>query len=296
MDRELGAGVRSALASFLLWGGLTAYWKLLSDLPAVELVGWRVAMACVALWAVQLMRRRRHVMVATLRDPGVRRHLAIAAVLLAVNWSTYVIAVTGGRVLETALGYFLSPLLTVAIGVVALGEHLDAARRAAILLAGTAIIIMTVSYGRLPWVAVLLAGSWSFYGWVKRRVPLNPVESLTGEVTILAPVALAVVAVGSVHGGDGVITIADEVTWPLVIGTGVITAVPLLLFAHAAQRVPFTLLGPLGWLIPIINFGLGWIAYNEDLPPARMVGFAMVWIALIIVAIAQARPANTTPT
>ena len=205
------------------------------------------------------------------------------------------IAVTGGRVLETALGYFLSPLLTVAIGVVALGEHLDTARRTAMFLAGTAIIIMTVSYGRLPWVAVLLAGSWSFYGWVKRRVPLNPVESLTGEVTILAPVALAVVAMGAVN-GEGVTTIADVTTWPLVIGTGVITAVPLLLFAHAAQRVPFTLLGPLGWLIPIINFGLGWIAYNEDLPPARLVGFAMVWVALVIVAIAQARPANTTPT
>ncbi len=295
MDRELGAGVRSAVGSFLLWGGFTAYWKLLSDLPAIELVGWRVAMACAALWAAQMMRRRRHVMIAALRDPGVRRHLAIAAVLLAVNWSTYVIAVTGGRVLETALGYFLSPLLTVAIGVVALGEHLDAARRAAMLLAGTAIIIMTVSYGRLPWVAVLLAGSWSFYGWVKRRVPLNPVESLTGEVTILAPVALAVVAMGAVN-GEGVTTIADATTWPLVIGTGAITAVPLLLFAHAAQRVPFTLLGPLGWLIPIINFGLGWIAYNEDLPPARLVGFAMVWVALVIVAIAQARPANTTPT
>jgi len=300
VDRDTAVGVRSALASFFLWGGLTAYWKLLSGLPAIELVGWRVAMACTVLWGVQTLRGRRRAMVSALRNPAVRGHLGGAALLLVVNWSTYVVAVTGGRVLETALGYFLSPLLTVAIGVVVFGERLDTARRVAMVLAGVAIIIMTVSYGRVPWAAVLLAGSWSFYGLVKRRVALGPIDSLTGEVTIVVPLAALVIASGAYGGLDAgrasVVTDAGALTWPLVLGTGIVTAVPLVLFAHAAPRVPFTLLGPLGWLIPIINFGLGWIAYGEDLPLARLVGFAMIWVALAIVAIAQARSASASPT
>jgi len=190
-------------------------------------------------------------------------------------------------VLETALGYFLAPLGTMALGVFVLGERLTPFRWASIAFAVTAVVILTVSYGRLPWVALVLAGSWSVYGLTKRRVPLAPIESLTSEMLVL--VVPAVLLIGADwadlgwFGDDGVVGLAAGVDWLLLLGTGAITALPLTLFAFAAQRVPFTLLGPTNYLVPLINFLLGWVVYGEPLPPVRAVGFGLVWIALGLV-------------
>jgi chloramphenicol-sensitive protein RarD len=283
VDPDTRSGVRAALACYAMWGGFTAYWKLLSGFPAVDLIGWRVLAAGTVLVALVVRRSGARTVLRALADATTRRHLMTAALLLSVNWSTYVYAVLAERVIETALGYFLSPLLTVGIGVLLLGERLSRAKGAAIALVAVAIVVLTVSYGRLPWVALALGGSWSLYGLVKRRVPLNPVESLTGEVIILAPLALVVV-ITRVGAPDGLVATAGPTDWLLVAGTGLVTSMPLLLFAHAAPRVPFTLLGPMGWLIPVINLGLGWIAFGEEMPASRLFGFALVWVALGTVA------------
>jgi chloramphenicol-sensitive protein RarD len=203
-------------------------------------------------------------------------------VLLTLNWGAYVWAVTNDRVIETALGYFIAPLATMAIGVFVLHEDPTRAQRLAFGLAAVAVVILTISYGRPPWIAILLAGTWSLYGLAKRRVPLGAVDSLAGETFVLfVPALLAVVAFSMQ--ADSVARTADPVEWILVLGTGIVTAVPLMLFAAAAQSIPFTLLGPLNLLVPVINFGLGWLLYDEPMPPDRLVGFAFVWCALLVV-------------
>jgi chloramphenicol-sensitive protein RarD len=175
-----------------------------------------------------------------------------------------------------------------ALGVVVLGERVSTMKRWSIVFAATAIVILTVSNGRMPWVALVLACSWSWYALTKRRVPLGPVESLTSELLVLVVPATTLITIGFFRDG-GIPAHAVGADWGFLIGTGAITAIPLLLFAFAAQRVPFTLLGPANYLVPLINFLLGWLAYGEALPPARVVGFLLVWIALALVTIDMVR-------
>jgi len=280
-------GLQAAVAAFTLWGLLTVYWKQLVEFDPVELIAWRVATAAVIMSAVVTVAGRWAPIRGAFRDRRTAVRLAAASALLTINWTSYVWAVVNDRVLETALGYFLAPLGTMALGVFVLGERLTPFRWASIAFAVTAVVILTVSYGRLPWVALVLAGSWSVYGLTKRRVPLSPVESLTSEMLVL--VVPAVLLIGADwadlgwFGDDGVVGLAAGVDWLLLLGTGAITALPLTLFAFAAQRVPFTLLGPTNYLVPLINFLLGWVVYGEPLPPVRAVGFGLVWIALGLV-------------
>jgi chloramphenicol-sensitive protein RarD len=277
-------GLQAAIVAYAGWGLLTLYWKQLSGLHPIDLVGWRVASAAVIMGAFVVANGRTGELVGLLRDRRTLANVVLASVLLTVNWSTYVWAVVNDHVIETALGYFLSPLGTMALGVFVLGERLTPLKRVSIACALVAIAVLTVSYGRLPWVAILLATSWTSYGYVKRRVRLDAVSSLTGELWVLIVPALGIVALSFVH-GDGMPHTASVTEWFLVLGTGAITAAPLLLFAYAAQRVPFTILGPANYLIPIINFLLGWLVFDEALTASRVVGFGFVWLALVLVTV-----------
>jgi chloramphenicol-sensitive protein RarD len=281
-ERTVAQGVRLAVAAYLLWGLLTIYWKQLSGFDAFELIAWRMACAGVVMAIVVTARRTWPTVVGALRDPGVARRLVVASLLLTVNWGSYVWAVTNDRVIETALGYFIAPLATMAIGVFVLKEQPTTAQRFAFGCAAVAVVILTVSYGRPPWIALVIAASWSLYGLAKRRVPLGAVESLAGETFVLFVPAVAAVVWFSTN-SDSVAVTAGPTDWLLVLGTGAITAVPLMLFAGAAKSVPFTLLGPLNLLVPVINFGLGWLVYGEPMPADRLVGFAFVWVALGVV-------------
>jgi chloramphenicol-sensitive protein RarD len=280
--RTVQRGVQLGVTAYLLWGFLTIYWKQLKGFDAFELIAWRMACAGVVMAVIVTARRTWPNIVAALRHGPTARRLVMASVLLTLNWGSYVWAVTNDRVIETALGYFIAPLATMAIGVFVLHEEPTAAQRAAFGLAAIAVVILTVSYGRPPWIALLIAASWSLYGLAKRRVPLGAVDSLAGETFVLfVPAVLAVVAFST--RADSVAQSADAAEWILVLGTGVVTAVPLMLFAAAAQSIPFTLLGPLNLLVPVINFGLGWLLYDEPVPVDRLVGFAFVWAALVVV-------------
>ena len=280
--RTVQRGVQLGVMAYLLWGFLTIYWKQLAAFDAFELIAWRMACAGVVMAVIVTIRRTWPNLVAALRHGPTARRLAMASVLLTLNWGSYVWAVTNDRVIETALGYFIAPLATMAIGVFVLHEEPTVAQRVAFGLAAVAVVILTISYGRPPWIALLIACTWSLYGLAKRRVPLGAVDSLAGETFVLfVPAVLAVVAFSL--GTDSVARSADAADWTLVLGTGVVTAVPLMLFAAAAQSIPFTLLGPLNLLVPVINFGLGWLLYDEAVPVDRFVGFAFVWVALAVV-------------
>jgi chloramphenicol-sensitive protein RarD len=268
--------------AYLLWGFLTIYWKQLKGFDAFELIAWRMSCAGVVMAIIVTARRTWPNIIGALRHGPTARRLVMASVLLTLNWGSYVWAVTNDRVVETALGYFIAPLATMAIGVFVLDEEPTRAQRVACALAAVAVVILTVSYGRPPWIALLIAGTWSSYGLAKRRVPLGAVDSLAGETFVLfAPAVVAVVAFSTA--ADSVARTATATDWALVLGTGIVTAVPLMLFAAAAKSIPFTLLGPLNLLVPVINFGLGWLLYDEPVPLDRLVGFAIVWCALVVV-------------
>ena len=270
------------MTAYLLWGLLTIYWKQLKAFDAFELIAWRMSFAGVVMAVIVTVRRTWPNIVGALRHGPTARRLVMASMLLTVNWGSYVWAVTNDRVIETALGYFIAPLATMAIGVFVLKEQPTTAQRVAFGLAAVAVVILTVSYGRPPWIALLLASTWSLYGLAKRRVPLGAVDSLAGETFVLfVPAVIAVLACSTAAGS--VVQAADTTDWILVAGTGIVTAVPLMLFAAAAQSIPFTLLGPLNLLVPVINFGLGWLLYDESVPFDRVIGFTFVWAALLVV-------------
>jgi len=293
VDHEQRRGLEAAIVAYLMWGLLTLYWKQIADFDPVELVGWRISTAALVMTAVLILTGR----VANLRlllDRHTLVSVIAASLLLTVNWSTYVWAVANDHVIDTALGYFLAPLGTMAVGVYLLGERLTPLKRVSIAFAIAAVIVLVVSYGAVPWVALLLAFSWTSYGFVKRRVALDPVTSLTGELLVLVVPAVAIV-VARFGSADGVPREASHLELLLVIGTGVITATPLLLFAFAAKRVPFTILGPANYLIPVTNFLLGWLIFDEALPPSRVVGFALVWCALIFATVDMVRSARQVP-
>jgi chloramphenicol-sensitive protein RarD len=204
--------------------------------------------------------------------------LAAAAVLIAVNWGTYIYGVNTDRVVETALGYFINPLVTVLLGVVVLGERLSRTQAAAVALAVVAVAILTAGYGHPPWIALILAGSFATYGLLKKQVGVGALESLGVETTVLAvPAALFVATLGSsatfTHSPGHAVLLA---------GGGIVTAIPLLFFGAAATRIPLTTLGLLQYLTPTVQFLIGVFLRHEPLPTERLVGFILVWLALIV--------------
>lgn len=280
-ESRLRAGIVSGFGAYLIWGMLTFYWKELAEFNAFELIGWRIVSATVILLVVIAVTRRGTPVWATFRSPSLLWRVALAALLLSNNWTLYVYSVVSKQVMESALGYFIAPLLTSLIGVVALREPLRRPQKAALTLAGIAVVILTAGYGRPPYIALGLALTWAVYGLLKKRVPLGPLESLTAETLVLAPIAAVIVVIGAMQ-PRGIVATAGTDDWILLSFAGVITAVPLLLFARAALRLPLTVLGPLQYLVPTINFFLGWLVYDEPLDRVRVIGFLLVWIALFI--------------
>jgi chloramphenicol-sensitive protein RarD len=279
---SVARGVRLGFAAYLLWGFLTIYWKQLSAFDAFELIAWRMVCAGVVMAVVITFRRSWQNMIRAFRSRSTVRQLLVASLLLSANWGSYVWAVTNDRVIETALGYFIAPLATMAIGVFVLGEDPTAAQRFAFACSAIAVVILTASYGRPPWIALILAATWSAYALAKRRMPLGAIDSLAGETFVLFIPAVGLLVLLSSR-SNSAIQSADTAEWIFVLATGVVTAVPLMLFAAAAQSIPFTLLGPLNLLVPVITFGLGWALFGEPMPLGRLIGFGFVWIALIAV-------------
>ena len=261
---ELRTGIVAGVSAYLLWGFLTIYWKLLTEFDPFDLIGWRIVSSALIMAGGLTVAGRWQHLLPVLRNPRLLGRVVVAAVLLTINWTTYVWAVVNDHVIETALGYFMAPLGTILIGVVVFGERLVRAQKLAVVLA--------------------IAASWSLYGWLKKQVPLSPIESMSAESFVLlvpAVVAIALIAPQA----DSVLSSASLGEFVLVGLTGVATVVPLTMFARAAQRVPLTVLGPLQYSVPTINFVLGWAVYGEDMPLSRLVGFALVWVGLVLVSV-----------
>ena len=275
------SGIAYGLGAYITWGLLTIYWKFLKQFNAVELIGWRIVTSAIILLCVIIFTKKLQNLLTALRDRKLRARVIFASIMLAINWTTYVWAVVHENVIETALGYFISPLFTMIIGFAVLRETMKAVHRAVIVFAVVAIVILTYSYGRPPYLALIIASSWSIYGYLKKQVPLSSLESLTAEVFALLIPAVAILF-WCFNRADSVPNSATTIQWIFVLFTGLMTAIPLLLFGAASRRVRLSLLGPLQYFVPTFNFFLGWLAYNEKLDVTRLVGFAFVWFGLFI--------------
>ncbi len=290
---RLRKGVIAGIATYLAWGLLTIYWKQLRRFDAFEIIGWRIIMSAVVMTIVLTATRRWTHFRPVLRQPALLVRVTVAAVLLTVNWTSYVWAVVHDRVMETALGYFIAPLGTMTVGVLVLHERLRRAQWVAIVFGAAAVAVLTASYGRVPWIALAIAGSWTGYGYLKKQVPLTPVESMAAESVVLLVPAIVMVTLLSGK-ATSVVSSATGGHVMLLSLSGVVTIFPLMAFAYAAHRVPLTVLGPMQYSVPSINFLLGWLAYHEALPPSRVVGFLLVWIGLVVLTVDSARRARTT--
>jgi chloramphenicol-sensitive protein RarD len=276
------AAVALSFSVYFLWGALTLYWKELRDFDPFELIGWRIASSVVVLVVVMSATRRLRPLLIALRNPQLFLRISLASVLLTINWATYVWAVVNDHVLETALGYFIAPVLTIVIGVGVLHERLRLIQKVAVAFAVGGIAVLTIAYGRVPWIAITIASSWSFYAYLKKKVPLQPLESLTAEVLVLAVPAIAFLF-ATWSNVDSVSNTANFTEWIFVAFTGVITAVPLLMFASASQRTPLTILGPMQYIVPTMNFLIGWLLFDELLTSSKVAGFALIWVCLALV-------------
>jgi chloramphenicol-sensitive protein RarD len=278
------------VAAYLCWGLFPLYWKLLAPAGALEILAHRVLWSLIFIAIVVTVGRRWRSIRELLRRRDKVLLIALASVLIAVNWGTYIYGVGAGRVVETSLGYFINPLVTVLLGVFALGERLRSVQWAAIAIGAVAVAVLTVDYGTVPWIALTLAFSFGLYGLVKKRLGVAAVDGLAVESGALAVPALAYVLV---LGGQGEATFGHSGfhTALLVLG-GAVTAVPLLLFAGAANRIPLSTIGLLQYLAPVLQLACGVLVFDEPMPPPRLAGFALVWLALGIFAadgIRQAR-------
>jgi len=286
-------GYLYGLGAYLIWGFFPIYLKLLRPAGPVEILAHRIVWSVVFVALVLAAMRNIGFLRALARRPRALAAVGAAAALIAVNWGTYIYGVNSDRVVETALGYFINPLVIVLIGVFLLRERLRPAQWAALGVGGLAVAVLTIDYGRPPYLALVLAFSFAGYGLVKKRLALPAAEGLFVESAVLALPALAYLGWLTRDGAATFGQVSAGHTVLLVLA-GAVTAIPLLLFAGAANRLPLSTLGMLQYVGPILQLGCGVLIYHEPMPPARLAGFALVWLALVVFTTDALRNARRT--
>ncbi|NUS07356.1 MAG: EamA family transporter RarD [Nonomuraea sp.] len=274
-------GVLFGIAAYSMWGLFPLYWPLLKPSGAVEILAHRMVWSLVAVVAVLAVRRHWGWFRELAKQPRKLALLTVGAIVITANWGTYIYAVNSGHVVESALGYFINPLVSVLFGVVVLRERLRPLQWTAVGFAALAVVVLTVDYGRLPWVAHTLAVSFGVYGLVKKQANVAATESLTVETLVLLLPALGYLGYLEFAGQA---TFGSEGVWhaSLLVGAGIITAVPLICFGAAAISVPLSTIGVLQYIAPILQFAVGVTIAKEVMPPSRWIGFSIVWLALAI--------------
>lgn len=276
----MNRGILYGIGAYLLWGILPIYWKQIQHVDALEILGnrmlWSLLFCALLLtlrqnwlWLPRALQSRQTVLI-----------LSGAALLLTVNWGTYIWAVNAGFIIETSLGYFINPLVSVVIGVVVLRERLRLWQWIAVGVAATGVLYLTFVYGRLPWIALTLAFTFGFYGLLKKKVRLPSLEGLTLETALMTPLALLYLAWLQIQ-GTAAFGHVDWRTNLLLMGAGVVTAIPLLLFAAGARRIPLSTIGFLQYIAPTLQFLIGVFIYREAFDLTRLVGFSLIWLALL---------------
>ena len=277
---EQRLGTIYTAGAFSLWGLLPLYWRLLEHVPAFEILAHRIVWTAVFTSLVLLVGRRYRIG-AFVRDRRLRRGLVLTGALLGVNWFTYIYAVNAGRVLDASMGYYINPLVSVLLGTLVLGERLSLLQKTAVSLAAIGVLVITIHYAVVPWVALVLAGTFGYYGLRKKQMGLDPLTALAVETTFLAPAGVALIAVLGA-GGAGALAAVDLTTDMLLVAAGVATALPLYWFAHGARRIPLSRVGFLQYIAPTLMLLIGVFLFGEPFTGAEAVSFGLIWLALAI--------------
>jgi chloramphenicol-sensitive protein RarD len=282
----------SGLAAYALWGLFPLYFPLLEPAGGLEIVAHRVLWSLLFIGLLLTVLRRWSQVRALISDRRRLLVLAGAGLLIAVNWLVFVYGVNSGHVVETSLGYFINPLVSVLLGVVIFAERLRVLQWVAVGIAAVAVAVLTVDYGRPPWIALALAASFGLYGVMKKLVRVEAAPGLFVETAMVA--IPAGIVLGSLH-ADGAGTFGNAGTGHalLLASSGIATAVPLLLFAAAARRIPLSTVGLLQYLTPLMQLAIGVFVYDEAMPPARLAGFVIVWTALAVFSVDSLRNARS---
>ncbi|MFF7015422.1 EamA family transporter RarD [Streptomyces sp. CS065A] len=276
---EQRAGLLYGVGAYGMWGIVPLFWPLLKPSGAIEILAHRMVWSLAVVGGALLVVRRWAWIGELARDRRKLGLISVAAATITVNWGLYIWAVNNGQVVEASLGYFINPLVTIAMGVLLLGERLRPVQWTAVATGLAAVLVLAIGYGRPPWISLILAFSFATYGLVKKKVDMGGLESLAAETAVLFLPALGFLLWLTATGGS-TFTAGGAGHGVLLAATGIITAVPLICFGAAAVRVPLSTLGLLQYLAPVFQFGLGILYFHEEMPPERWAGFALVWLAL----------------
>ena len=281
------------VAAYSLWGLLTLYWRLFPNVPAMQVLGHRIVWSFILLAAIIAASWRQRRIVMRSVTPSVIALYALAAVLIGVNWFLYVYSVNHGFIVESSLGYFITPLVNVLMGVVVFRERLRQLQWVAVAFAFSGVVWLTLAYGTLPWIGLALAGSFGSYGLVKKKATLPSLEGLALETAVmLVPASLYLIALHA--NGTGAFLRSGATTDLLLVAGGIVTVVPLLLFATAVRRIPLSVVGILQYIAPTIQLLLGVLAFKEPFTRAQVSGFGLVWVGLVIFTIDSLRPRSAS--
>ncbi|MBA3589969.1 EamA family transporter RarD [Methylibium sp.] len=281
MPSNVNRGILQASLAYACWGLFPLYFKALQAVPPLELLAHRVAWSLLFVAALLAAQRRWTWLGAALCDARVLRSCAASSLLIAINWFFYIWAVTNDRIVEASLGYFINPLVNVLFAALVLGERLRRGQWAAVALAAAGVAWLTVQAGAPPWIALAIAVSFAGYGLLRKTAPLGALEGLAMETLMLGPIALAVLAWLALQ-GQAAFTDSGATTRWLLVAAGPITAIPLLLFAAGARRIPFALLGLLQYIGPTLQLLLGVLIFDEPFGAPRAIGFGAIWAALAL--------------
>ncbi|MFE7748213.1 EamA family transporter RarD [Streptomyces sp. NPDC057428] len=290
---EQRAGLLYGIGAYGMWGLVPLFWPLLEPSGAVEILAHRMVWS-LGVVGIALLALRRWAWIGELvRRPRTLGLIAVAATVISVNWGLYIWSVNNGHVVEASLGYFINPLVTIAMGVLLLGERLRPAQWTAVGTGFAAVLVLAIGYGQPPWISLVLAFSFATYGLVKKKVGMGGLESLAAETAVLfVPASGFLVWLGA--RGEATFLAGGGGHGALLAATGLVTAIPLVCFGAAAIRVPLSVLGLLQYLAPVFQFGLGILYFHEEMPPERWAGFGLVWVALTLLTWDALRTARRT--
>lgn len=286
MNNKKTAGVIYAVASYGLWGILPLYWKLVDSVFPIEILANRIVWAFVFTIIIIAVTKQWHELKAIVRDKKQMFYIFMASILITINWGLYIWAVNSNRILDASLGYYINPLLAVVLGMLIFKEKLNWWTGSALIIATIGVIIKTLQYGKIPWISLALAVSFGLYSAIKKSVKANSIVGMTLETAIVTPIAAAYIVSRHVN-GIGAFETKGTLVILLLIGAGVATAVPLLLFASGARRLPLSLLGFTQYISPTISLIIGIFVYHESFTVVDMIGFCFIWAALAMYSFSQ---------
>ena len=277
----MNKGILAGIGAYTLWGLFPIYWRLLEQDPAIEILAHRMVWSLVFVAAILTLQKEWRWLGEALRNRRTVVIYIIAAILLSVNWYTYIWAVNAGYVVEASLGYFINPLVNFLFGVIFLGEKLRLGQVAAVIMAGVGVVYLTVSYGALPWISLVLAVTFGLYGLIKKTAPLESMHGFSLETLVLFLPALGYLLYRNAT-GVGAFGHQEWFITLLLVLAGPVTSIPLLLFGYSARKIPLSMLGFIQYITPTLQFLLGVFVYFEPFPLARLVGFCIIWLALLV--------------